>query len=78
MAVYIVWFTSYHLIAQGEMNRSIAEHSLNLVSSRSHCIFTLHVESRSHTHSTATYTVSKLNLIDLAGSERLGKTNVKL
>lgn len=59
---------------EGETNRAIAEHSLNKQSSRSHCIFTLYVESRSRVHSDARYTMSKVNFVDLAGSERLGKT----
>ena len=54
----------------------IGEHSLNQHSSRSHCIFTVHVESRSRTLSSPNYTLSKLNLVDLAGSERLSKTDV--
>lgn len=32
------------LLLQGDMNRKIAEHALNTHSSRSHCIFTIHVE----------------------------------
>lgn len=32
------------LLLQGNMNRKIAEHALNTHSSRSHCIFTIHVE----------------------------------
>ena len=56
----------------------IAEHALNERSSRSHCVFTLYVESRSRIHSLANYTTSKLNLVDLAGSERLGKTDVSV
>lgn len=63
------------MLFEGEMNRTIAEHSLNKCSSRSHCVFTIHVESRSRTSSSTEYTVSKLNLVDLAGSERLSKTN---
>ena len=65
-----------NMLFEGETNRVIDEHSLNKYSSRSHCVFTIHVESRSRTNSTPDYTVSKLNLVDLAGSERLGKTNV--
>ena len=30
----------------GDTNRTISETPMNLASSRSHCIFTLHVESR--------------------------------
>ncbi|XP_071482044.1 kinesin-like protein KIF9 [Diadema antillarum] len=63
-----------NLLFEGETNRAIAAHSLNSVSSRSHCIFTIHVESRSRTESNAKYIRSKLNLVDLAGSERLSKT----
>ncbi|CAK8673389.1 unnamed protein product [Clavelina lepadiformis] len=63
-----------NLLFEGETNRAIASHSLNKNSSRSHCIFTIHIESRSRTESNAKYVTSKLNLVDLAGSERLGKT----
>ncbi|XP_051998547.1 kinesin-like protein KIF9 isoform X2 [Xyrauchen texanus] len=63
-----------NLLFEGEMNRIIGEHSLNKQSSRSHCIFTIHIESRSRTLSNAKYFTSKLNLVDLAGSERLSKT----
>ncbi|XP_029935667.1 kinesin-like protein KIF9 isoform X2 [Myripristis murdjan] len=63
-----------NLLFEGEMNRIIGAHALNKNSSRSHCIFTVHIESRSRTLSDAKYVTSKLNLVDLAGSERLGKT----
>ncbi|KAJ8019432.1 Kinesin-like protein KIF9 [Holothuria leucospilota] len=63
-----------NVLFEGETNRAIGTHSLNKVSSRSHCIFTIHIESRSRTDSNAKYIRSKLNLVDLAGSERLSKT----
>ncbi|XP_060774921.1 kinesin-like protein KIF9 [Neoarius graeffei] len=63
-----------NLLFEGEMNKIIGEHALNKNSSRSHCIFTIYIESRSRTLSNATYVTSKLNLVDLAGSERLSKT----
>ncbi|XP_067342305.1 kinesin-like protein KIF9 isoform X2 [Channa argus] len=63
-----------NLLFEGEMNRIIGSHAMNRNSSRSHCIFTVHIESRSRTLSDAKYVTSKLNLVDLAGSERLGKT----
>lgn len=63
-----------NLLFEGETNRAIATHSLNRMSSRSHCIFTIYIESRSRVLSSAKYTVSKLNLVDLAGSERIGKS----
>jgi len=59
---------------EGEVNRTICEHKLNKQSSRSHCVFTLHVESRSRVESSEKIIVSKLNLVDLAGSERTKKT----
>uniref|UniRef100_A0A2C9KB79 Kinesin-like protein n=1 Tax=Biomphalaria glabrata TaxID=6526 RepID=A0A2C9KB79_BIOGL len=62
------------LLFEGETSRSIAAHQLNKQSSRSHCIFTIYLESRSRTESNAKYTVSKINFVDLAGSERLSKT----
>jgi len=63
-----------NLLFEGETNRSIAAHQLNKQSSRSHCILTVYLESRSRTQSNAKYTISKLNFVDLAGSERLSKT----
>uniref|UniRef100_G1TLI6 Kinesin-like protein n=1 Tax=Oryctolagus cuniculus TaxID=9986 RepID=G1TLI6_RABIT len=59
---------------EGETNRMIASHTMNKNSSRSHCIFTIHVEARSWTLSNEKYITSKINLVDLAGSERLGKS----
>ena len=56
------------------MNRIVASHYLNRHSSRSHCVFTLYIETRSRVVSSAKYVVSKINLVDLAGSERIGKT----
>ncbi|KAH1177608.1 hypothetical protein KIL84_011310 [Mauremys mutica] len=63
-----------NLLFEGETNRIIGEHTLNKNSSRSHCIFTIYIESHSRILSDAKYTASKINLVDLAGSERLGKT----
>lgn len=63
-----------NLLFEGETNRAIASHTLNTNSSRSHCIFTVYIETRSRVQSNARYTVSKINFVDLAGSERLSKT----
>ena len=63
-----------NLLFEGETNRSISEHELNKKSTRSHCIFTIHVESRSRVESSERVIFAKLNLVDLAGSERLSKT----
>ncbi|XP_048806287.1 kinesin-like protein KIF9 isoform X2 [Lagopus muta] len=63
-----------NLLFEGETNRVIAEHSLNKNSSRSHCIFTIYIETRVRVLSDIRCINSKINLIDLAGSERLSKT----
>ncbi|XP_055566151.1 kinesin-like protein KIF9 isoform X4 [Falco biarmicus] len=63
-----------NLFFEGETNRVIAEHTLNKNSSRSHCIFTIYIESRFRLFSDVKCVNSKINLIDLAGSERLSKT----
>lgn len=60
---------------QGDAVRSVGEHSLNEHSTRSHCIYTVYLETRSRVESSEKVLVSKLNLVDLAGSERVGKTN---
>lgn len=62
------------LLFEGDTNRTVSQHELNKNSSRSHCIFTLHVESKSRVESTEKVHVSKLHLVDLAGSERTKKT----
>eukprot|EP00658_Telonema_sp_P-2_P020882 TRINITY_DN18285_c0_g1_i1.p1 TRINITY_DN18285_c0_g1~~TRINITY_DN18285_c0_g1_i1.p1 ORF type:complete len:617 (+),score=189.16 TRINITY_DN18285_c0_g1_i1:159-2009(+) len=62
---------------RGEMNRSVAKHSLNEESSRSHAIFTLHIEAQSRIESSEKVILSKLNLVDLAGSERVKKTDTE-
>ncbi|KAL0481842.1 kinesin family member [Acrasis kona] len=63
------------LMFEGEANRAICEHQMNKASTRSHCVFTIHLESRSRVESNGQIVYSKLNLVDLAGSERVGKTH---
>lgn len=73
---------AFDLLFQGETNRTIAEHSLNAVSTRSHCIFTIYLEKKSlldgdeANNNTPALVYSKLNIVDLAGSERMKKTSV--
>jgi len=62
------------MIFEGETNRTIAEHKLNKNSSRSHTVFTIHLEIRSRVESTEKIIITKLHLVDLAGSERTKKT----
>ncbi|KAI5059519.1 hypothetical protein GOP47_0025838 [Adiantum capillus-veneris] len=59
------------LIAAGEEHRHVGSNNFNLLSSRSHTIFTLTIESSSRTGDCYDdeVTLSQLNLIDLAGSE---------
>ncbi|XP_056289393.1 kinesin-like protein KIF9 [Pseudoliparis swirei] len=63
-----------NLLFEAELNHIIGSHALNKNSSRSHRIFTVHIESRSRSLSDVKYITAKLNLVDLAGSERLEKT----
>ena len=63
-----------NLLFEGETNRTISEHQLNKTSSRSHCIFTIYVESKSRVESSEKIVSSKFHLVDLAGSERTKKT----
>ncbi|XP_064621480.1 kinesin-like protein KIF6 [Lineus longissimus] len=63
-----------NLLFLGDTNRMIAETPMNQASTRSHCIFTIHIMSRET--GSATVKRSKLHLVDLAGSERVSKTGV--
>ncbi|KNE60061.1 hypothetical protein AMAG_05493 [Allomyces macrogynus ATCC 38327] len=63
-----------NLLFEGETARSVGDHALNRSSSRSHTVFTIHLESKSRVDSSDDVIFSKLNLVDLAGSERLAKT----
>ncbi|RXN11442.1 kinesin KIF6 [Labeo rohita] len=62
------------LLFLGDTNRMIAETPMNQASTRSHCIFTIHLCSKEL--GSAMVRRSKLHLVDLAGSERVGKTGV--
>ncbi|XP_020106536.1 kinesin-like protein KIN-7E, chloroplastic [Ananas comosus] len=59
------------LIASGEEHRHVGSNNFNLVSSRSHTIFTLTIESSpsGENEDEEEVRLSQLNLIDLAGSE---------
>ena len=63
---------------EGESNRQTGSHELNTKSSRSHCLFTIHIESKhqhnssSDDHNESAYVSNgKLSIVDLAGSEKL-------
>ncbi|XP_075123451.1 kinesin-like protein KIF6 [Leptodactylus fuscus] len=63
-----------NLLFLGDTNRMIAETPMNQASTRSHCIFTIHISSKEP--GSATVRRSKLHMVDLAGSERVAKTGV--
>lgn len=57
------------MLFEGETNRAVAENKLNSASSRSHCIFAMHLETREKSGLGRSFS-SVLNLVDLAGAER--------
>ncbi len=65
------------LLAKGSLGRTIASTACNARSSRSHTVFTIHIEGSNAKNGTEgnskgdTKVISTLNLVDLAGSERL-------
>ena len=76
-----------NLLFKGDSARAVASTGMNAASSRSHCVFTLAVESRpaegtaagvaeDGTPASDMMRRSKLHLVDLAGSERVGKTGL--
>ncbi|KAM9355024.1 kinesin-like protein KIF6 [Pholidichthys leucotaenia] len=64
-----------NLLFLGDTNRMIAETPMNQASTRSHCIFTIHLCRREP--GSATLRHSKLHLVDLAGSDRVSKTGLR-
>jgi kinesin family member C2/C3 len=61
------------LMRQGQANRAVGSHDMNERSSRSHSILTVVCRGKNKIDGSTTY--GKLNLIDLAGSERISKTD---
>ena len=65
----------YHIMDRGWKNRSTGATLMNADSSRSHSIFTIHLEMCEPDESGEEHIrAGKLNLVDLAGSERQAKT----
>ncbi|XP_064329948.1 kinesin-like protein KIFC1 [Phalacrocorax carbo] len=60
------------LLRTAAANRSVARTALNDRSSRSHCVFQLHIQGRNPARDLRCASV--LSLVDLAGSERLDKS----
>lgn len=63
-----------NLLFIGDTNRVVCETPMNDVSTRSHCVFTIYIEAR-ETNSEVKRK-SKVHLVDLSGSERVGKTGL--
>ncbi|XP_065023768.1 kinesin-like protein KIN-12B [Musa acuminata AAA Group] len=65
-----------NLLMKGLANRRTGATSINVESSRSHCVFTCIIESRSKsvTDGLVSLKTSRINLVDLAGSERQKQT----
>ena len=62
----------YKILKYGETNRRYAETYFNHRSSRSHTIFTIHIQYMKYSGEEASYIKeSTLNFVDLAGNERL-------
>lgn len=61
---------SMDLLIRGARNRHIGSTSMNIESSRSHSVFTLHVEAKIEENGIHKIRHSKFHFVDLAGSER--------
>ena len=61
-------------MVKGDEVRNVAETKLNEMSSRSHTVFRLNLQSNPKTGDKQKAKVSQLNLVDLAGSEGVSKT----
>ena len=61
-------------VEYGNSNRAVAATNMNPVSSRSHAVLVFRIVSKTMVDGKEVETTSKINLIDLAGSERASKT----
>lgn len=61
---------AFAVFEQGSRNRHVAETAMNRESSRSHCVFTLFIQSKKLEGEVLDVRESRFNLVDLAGSER--------
>jgi len=67
------------VMEKGWKNRSVGATLMNADSSRSHSIFTIHLERcEADDNGEEHIRAAKLNLVDLAGSERQAKTGKSL
>ncbi|CUG92982.1 kinesin, putative [Bodo saltans] len=63
-----------HLLAVGGSTRRIHETKLNMHSSRSHLVFSMHIAMRNSNRPDGPIQESKMTFVDLAGSERVAHT----
>jgi kinesin family member 6/9 len=63
------------LMMMGNYIRKVSSTPMNMCSSRSHCIFTITLESKNK--QTDHVYISKLHLVDLAGSERISRNQLE-
>ncbi len=61
------------LMSKAQKHRAVGSHEMNEHSSRSHCITTVNAYGSNHIDGQTSF--GKLHLIDLAGSERVSKTD---
>lgn len=61
------------IVAKGNKHRKVGSHALNIESSRSHAIFTVHIVNSEYTDHTLQ--AGKVVFVDLAGSERLKESH---
>ena len=66
--------SALNLLFIGHTNRAISDTPMNEVSTRSHCIFIINMESNKH--GSDSKICSKIQLVDLSGSERAGKSGI--
>jgi kinesin family protein C2/C3 len=64
-----------NLVKRGNKNRSVGSHNFNEHSSRSHLVVTVQITRQHEVDGNMRTRISSLNLIDLAGSERISKTD---
>ncbi|VDP67394.1 unnamed protein product [Schistosoma mattheei] len=64
------------VLFEGELNRTVASHSLNRFSSRAHAIFTVYLTIIDSMDSNGCIKCSKIHYVDLAGSDNLKRTQV--
>lgn len=64
------------VIDEGSTNRHVAATSMNLVSSRSHAVFTAFIKTTTvHKDGKKVVRTSRFHIVDLAGCEKVNDTN---